>query len=90
MPLFKKKPDTSELIFDYAILLGGLIVSGLLIRALNLSQQYILLATIPLSLGYVGWGMIHHRRHCHIDRKIVMEYLGLSLLINLIIAILVL
>ena len=82
--MFKEKNDTSA-ILDYAILLGGLAITGMLIKALRLSQISIFVATIPLSLAYVLWGVLHHKRHGHLDKKIFFEYAGLALLINIII-----
>lgn len=88
--MFTKKNNQADLVFDYVILLVGLVVTGLLVRAFHLSQEYILFATIPLSIGYVLWGVVHHKRHGHIDQKIFLEYLSMAVLVNAIIGILVL
>ena len=87
--MWNKKND-SDVIIDYAILLFLFAVSGLLIRGLRLQQSLLLFATIPLSLGYVIWGVLHHKKHGHIDKKIILEYLGLALLVNVIVGVLVL
>lgn len=88
--MFNKQNTNQDIIIDYAILLAGLAIAGLLIRALHLTQSHIFLATIPMSLGYVVWGVLHHKKHGHIDQKIVMEYVSLAVLINVIIGVLVL
>lgn len=87
--IFKKKTNQSELLVDYGFLLFGFAVTGLLIRALQLSQEYILFATVPLSIGYILWGILHHKRHGHIDKKIALEYISMALLVNVVVAVLV-
>ena len=34
-----------------------------------------------MSATYVLWGVTHHKKDGHIDKKIVLEYVGLSLLV---------
>lgn len=78
-----------ETLLDYAGLLSLLLIGLFLVRLFDLHRNSILVASIPLSLGYVLWGVLHHKKHGHIDRKILFEYLGLAILVNAIILVLV-
>ena len=73
------------MIVDYAALIAILGVTFLSIRFMGLAQESVLAATIPLSIGYVAWGVLHHKKRGHIDRKILLEYVGLAVLVNAII-----
>lgn len=86
MRWFEKKPSP---LVDYATLIMILAGTFLLIRMSGMSQDTIIAATLPVSVGYVIWGVVHHKKHGHIDWKIMWEYLGLAILVNAIIVILI-
>lgn len=65
---------------DYAILITSLITIIVAIRFLNFSKTAIASLTIITSLSYVAWGVMHHKKAGHIDKKIMLEYLGMAVL----------
>lgn len=77
--------EPTNLIGDYVALIGVLAISFVMIRFFGLNQDSVIVATVPLSIGYVVWGVLHHKKHGHIDRKILMEYVGLAVLVNIIV-----
>lgn len=78
-----------HMIVDYATLIAILGATFLLIRISGMSRESIIVATLPVSIGYIIWGVVHHKKHGHLDRKIMLEYFGLAALVNAIIVILI-
>ncbi len=81
--MFKKSQDNH--ILDYAILIGILAATTISVKIFNLHNSSLKLTSIFLSLAYVIWGIVHHKKAGHIDKKIVLEYSGLAILVNIII-----
>lgn len=83
--MFWRKQKNTDSIIDYIALLGILAGTFFSIRMFGLARMSVMAATIPLSIGYIAWGILHHKKHGHIDRKILLEYVGLALLVNIVI-----
>lgn len=81
---FFKQSDQDHTI-DYIVLLSMLTIAGLAVKFLELHSSGLMLTSVLLSVGYVAWGVLHHKKAGHIDKKIVLEYLGLALLVNVLI-----
>lgn len=82
-PFFKPK-DTSHAP-DYAMLLAMLAVATVAVHFLNLTTDAMMLVSLMVTLGYVVWGVTHHKKAGHIDKKIVLEYLCIAALVNVIV-----
>ena len=87
MLFFKRQPTPHTL--DYLVLLLILVATAITVRIFSLTKSTLVIITIILSIGYVSWGVTHHQKSGHLDKKIVFEYLGLATLINILILILV-
>ncbi len=84
--MFRSQPNHY---IDYFILLTTLAFSAIAVRTFHFTKSTLALITLAVSLAYVFWGIFHHKKAGHIDQKIVLEYFGLALLVNIIIATLV-
>jgi hypothetical protein len=80
--IFRHKKDHS---LDYLILLLVLATGALVINFFDLTKTNLLFTSLLVSAAYVFWGVTHHKKAGHIDKKIVLEYCGLALLVNVII-----
>ncbi len=65
---------------DYLILAVLLTSATLSIWLFRFTPFSAKLNAVFLAVAYFTWGVVHHKKAGHIDRKIVLEYLGLSLL----------
>lgn len=81
--LFHRKKNHT---LDYTILLLVLATAAVVINLFNLTKLNLLLTSVIVSIAYVFWGITHHKKAGHIDQKIVLEYAGLAILVNIIIA----
>ena len=88
MHLFHKKPPVNHTL-DYFILIIILSLTAIAVKFLNLTDSLLMTSTIFVSLGYIFWGITHHKKAGHIDQKILYEYVGLALLVNILIYILI-
>ena len=86
LDLLRPKPNIN---YDYLILLVLIAITILTVRLFNFDQVVMLILIFSISLVYVFWGIIHHKKAGHIDKKIVLEYVSLALLVNIIIATLI-
>jgi len=71
--------------FDYFVLALILAVAFLAVKFLSFTKPALVIATFALSVCYVLWGIYHHKKAGHIDKKIMLEYTGIALLGNIII-----
>lgn len=83
---WQKKPQHT---FDYLILIAILATTALIVRIFSLTDIALAILTFVLSLGYIAWGVAHHHKSGHIDRKIFFEYFGLAILVNVLVLILI-
>lgn len=65
---------------DYLVIITLLIVFFLSIILFHFSHLTIKTLTVFFALGYAVWGVTHHHKAGHIDKKILLEYLGISFL----------
>jgi hypothetical protein len=75
-----QKPETNHLA-DYLVLTTLLITSVLLLKIFSFYKTGVLILTVALVVSYVIWGVAHHTKAGHLDRKIMWEYLGLGTLV---------
>ena len=78
-----KKPVNHTL--DYLLLLVLLSSAALFVKLFAVTKSALLLTTVFVSVGYVVWGVSHHKKAGHIDKKIVLEYAGLAVLVNVLV-----
>lgn len=65
---------------DYIVLALILILSAATIWFYRFTDTTTKFVAVFLTAGYFIWGVAHHKKKGHIDKKIVLEYLGMSLL----------
>lgn len=85
MRWFWQKPKQDH-VSDYLLLLLLLAFSLMVSRLYYLGNLGILMLTIGLSVAYVVWGIMHHKKSGYIDKKIVLEYVSLAILVVVIVA----
>ncbi|EKD23054.1 MAG: hypothetical protein ACD_83C00080G0002 [uncultured bacterium] len=65
---------------DYVVivvLLAAFMLSVILFRFSYISIKVI---SIFMATAYVTWGVTHHTKRGHLDKKILLEYSGIALL----------
>jgi hypothetical protein len=75
---------------DYLVLIITMTIIAVFVRLVQNSDLTLLAASILASTVYVIWGVIHHKKSGHIDKKIFLEYLGFAISANVLILILLL
>ena len=78
MFLFHRKKQSHTA--DYVALSITLLLCTIAIWHFRFSSITIQFISVFISGFYVFWGVTHHKKHGHIDKKIFLEYFGLALL----------
>lgn len=65
---------------DYFLLLFITGLSLILVLLANGNKQNIRFIIIGLSLIYIIWGVIHHKKEKTLNKEIIFEYIAISVL----------
>ena len=66
----------------YLVLLGGLILLTLAFVGAWPSRVWQRVVVLMLMFFYFSWGVITHVKAKHVTRKVLLEYLGMSVLVG--------
>lgn len=64
----------------YLPLVGILFITAVSFQYYSYQKDFLLGISIAVSVAYVLWGIVHHIIHNELNRKVVFEYISISLL----------